>query len=216
MIKDFKKVLPDAAEFTEQMSYSFKSVDEMYDNKDFEAYRKEVQSLDNNIDMHEEFLILLIDTFNVSGSDEYLKQMTLTLICRYYSERSELIRNIERMTLIFNEEEWMFFQWVSSRIDQFTRDTEKSSLWLIDLDEYDEDEYIRKVYQYLEELEASIYYKFTIELNEENELSIKYSSKKKTRKINKFAQRVFRSLKVYDHLINFIMQNMKLLVYVRT
>ena len=35
------------------------------------------------------------------------------------------------------------------------------------------------------------------------------------RKINKLAQRVFRNVKVYDHLIRFITDNIKMLAYVR-
>jgi hypothetical protein len=215
MIRDFKKVLPDAEEFTQQMSFLFKSVDQMYDNDIFEKYRNQIrEDTEIDIDMHDEFLMLMIDTFNVSSNDKYLQQMTLTLICRYYSERSELIRNIERMTLIFDEQEWKFFQWVNSRIDQFTRDTEKSALWLVDIEGYDEDEYIIRCNEYIFELRAALYYKFRIDYNENGDLIFNHTEGE--RKLNKFAQRVFRSLKVYDHLINFIMQNMKLLVYVRT
>lgn len=214
MVDDFKKVLPDAAEFTQQMSYKFPSVDEMYEDKEFEDYRKQVQSMDADIDMHDDFLILLIDTFNVSSNDSYLQQMTLTIICRYYSERSELVRNIERMTLLFDDTEWMFFRWVNNTIDQFTRDTEKSSLWLVDLEEYDEDEYINRANNYLFQLRSALYHKFTIDYDENGNLVFNHIEGE--RKINKFAQRVFRSLKVYDHLINFFKQNMKLLTLVRT
>lgn len=214
MIKDFKNVLPDAKDFTQQMSYKFPSIDEMYDDEDFNEYRKQVVNMaGSNLDMHDNFLILLIDTFNVSGKNKYLLQMTLTIICRYYSERSELIRNIERMTLIFNDEEWRFYNWVNITIDRFTRDTEKSSLWLVDLEGYDEDEYIDRVNNNLEELLITLYQKFKIN-NFDGILTLDYVEGE--RKINKFAQRVFRSLKVYDHLINFISQNMKLLIKVRT
>lgn len=214
MVKDFKRVLPDAEEFTRQMSYTFPSVDEMYEDKEFEAYRTQIQNMDLNIDMHDDFLILLIDTFNVSSNDAYLQQMTLTIICRYYSERSELVRNIERMTLILDEDEWKFYKWVNITIDQFTRDTEKSALWLIDHEEYDEDEYIDRVNNYLYQLRAALYQKFSIEYDEEGGLVFEHVHGE--RKINKFAQRVFRSLKVYDHLINFTVQNEKLLIFVRT
>jgi hypothetical protein len=216
MIKDFKKMLPDAKDFMQQMSYDFPSIDEMYEDPEFEKYRKQVESLSNsNLDMHENFLILMIDTFNVSTSNNYLMQMSLTIISRYYSERSELIRNIERMTLLFNHEEWKFFNWVNETIDSFTRDTEKSALWLVDVDVdgYNEDEQIEKVTNYLEDLLITLYQKFTV-IDDNGKLTLDY--KEGERKINKFAQRVFRSLKVYDHLINFIFQNMKLLIRVRT
>ena len=214
MIKDFERVLPDSNEFTRQMSFSFPSVDEMYENEEFEKYRQKVQESSDSIDMHDDFLILLIDTFNVSSNDEYLQQITLTLICRYYSERSELVRNIERMTLVFNEEEWKFFNWVNYTIDEFTRSTEKSDLWLIDLEEFDEDEFISRANQLLKNLKDALYYKFTIEYDEAGNFEAEFTPGE--RKINKFAQRVYRSLKIYDHLINFISQNDELLFYVRT
>jgi hypothetical protein len=214
MIKDFKKMLPDAKDFTHKMSYDFPSIDEMYEDEEFDKYRKQVESLSNsNLDMHDNFLILMIDTFNVSSSNNYLMQMSLTIISRYYSERSELIRNIERMSLLFNNEEWKFFNWVNETIDSFTRDTEKSALWLVDVNGFDEDEQIEQVSNYLEDLLSTLYQKFRV-IDIDGKLTLDF--KEGERKINKFAQRIFRSLKVYDHLINFIFQNMKLLIRVRT
>jgi hypothetical protein len=216
MIKDFKKVLPESAEFKNYMSFSFPSVDEMYDNKEFENYRELVQKKDPNLDMHDEFLILIIDTFNVSTTDKLLQQNALNLICRYYSERSELIRNIERMLLLFNEEEWMFFQWVNKTIDEFTRMTEKSTMWLNNLEEFDEEQFIDNVNDVLQDLRSCAYYKFTLKYDNENDDNIIFEKIKGERKINKFAQKVFRSIKIYDHLINFITQNIELFTYVRT
>jgi len=214
MIKDFKKVLPDDKNFTQQMSYKFPSIDDMYDNKEFEEFREQIQNYDLGIDMHDNFLVLLIDTFNVSSGDKFLQQMTLTIICRYYSERSELVRNIDRMCLLFDEDESRFFNWVNTTIDQFTRDTEKCSLWMNEDDEIDDDALIDQVSKYLYDLRAALYHKFTIEDDEDGKLVFNLIPGE--RKINKFAQRVFRSLKVYDHIINFIMQNLKLLTKVRT
>ena len=214
MIRDFKKVLPDDKSFSPVLNYNFPSIDDMYDNEEFEKFRENIQRLGLGIDMHDNFLVLLVDTFNVSSGNKFLQQMTLTIICRYYSERSELIRNIDRMCLIFDEDEWRFYKWVNETIDQFTRDTEKSSLWMEDEEEFDEDEYIERVSNYLFELRASLNQKFEIIENEDGSLHFTFTPGE--RKINKFSQRVFRSLKVYDHLINFISQNKKLLIHVRT
>lgn len=68
--------------------------------------------------------------------------------------------------------------------------------------------------QYLFDLRASLYNKYKIEDDEDGNLVFVLVPGE--RKINKFAQRIFRSLKVYDHIINFIMQNLKLMTKVRT
>ena len=34
---------------------TFPSVDEMYEDKEFEAYRTQIQNMDLNIDMHDDF-----------------------------------------------------------------------------------------------------------------------------------------------------------------
>jgi hypothetical protein len=208
-------VIPEADEFKNLLKFKIPSVDDMYDNKEFADYRQKVTEKHNDIDMHDEFLILMVDTFNVSMNDKLLQQNALNLICRYYSERWELVRNVDRMLLLFNEEEWLTFQFVNKTADDFSRVTERCDMWLNDLEDFDEEDYINRAIKLLVQLKRVIYYKYTIEYNESEG---KYVLNKipGERKINPFIQKVFRNVKVYDHMINFIKHNFNLLSYVRT
>jgi hypothetical protein len=80
--------------------------------------------------MHEDFKTLLIDTFNLSINDPYLAQMTLNLIVRYYSEKAEFVRNIDRMVLLFDEKEYIKYQYIHEQLNTLNRKMEKSELWL--------------------------------------------------------------------------------------
>jgi len=77
--KDFRKVLPNSAEFTRMTPNVFPSFDQMYQNKRFDEFRRAVIKMSSNNDMHEKISFLLLDAFNVS-TNIYLKQITLTLI----------------------------------------------------------------------------------------------------------------------------------------
>ena len=186
----------------------------MYEDEKYNFYKDNKKNFGDAFDLHEDFLILLVDTFNVCVGNNHLKQMTLTLICRYYSERAEFVRNISKMQVIFNQDEWNFYKWANITIDEFTRWVEKSVLWS-DRNNRDSMNYINIANKYLYDLRWVLFHKCRITYDpEENKFELNY--KEGERKVNKLAQRIFRNVKVYDHLIKFITDNMKMLVFVRT
>ena len=121
MAKNFNKFVPDSDNFVQLLQNSFPSFDQMYEDEKYNFYKDNKKNFGDAFDLHEDFLILLVDTFNVCVGNNHLKQMTLTLICRYYSERAEFVRNISKMQVIFNQDEWNFYKWSNITIDEFTR-----------------------------------------------------------------------------------------------
>lgn len=109
--------------------------------------------------MHQDYKMLLIDIFNTIFQDKTLKQQVLTLIVRFFSEKTEFIRNVEKMMLVFNKQEWFFYKWANDSIDDFTRKVDKSALWLKQDDDFDDEKYINSVLITLSELYKALYSK---------------------------------------------------------
>ena len=103
----------------------------------------------NEIDqteMHEEYISLLVDAFNIHSSNKLLGQMTLLLICRYYSETAEFIRNLDKMILLFDDDDYRLNQWIVKGIDQFVHYSEKSNIWFMNVNDLlDEEKPLDKV-----------------------------------------------------------------------
>ena len=80
------------------------------------------------LNLHDTYLTLIIDTFNLSTSDPYLQQLSMNLIARYYSERGELVRNMERILILFNEQEFRMYTAIRTALDKFNILCERSEV----------------------------------------------------------------------------------------
>ena len=109
----------------------------MYENDD--VYNLKMMSEIDNFDsseMHEEYNSLLIDAFNIYSNNKLLGQMTLLLISRYYSENAEFIRNLDRMELLFDDNDYKLNQWAGKAVDRFVEYSEKSSIWFTKISKF--------------------------------------------------------------------------------
>lgn len=176
--------------------------------------------------LHEEFKMLIVDTFNNVIKNEQIKQTILLFYIRIYSEKCELVRNIDKMLLVYSTDEWNYYQWTRSEIYSFSRKVDKASLWLLEDSQIDDLKLIREIVSDLNKLKKALYFKcivtedenrrYTIEFVKKNESKKPSSANIKSIEISDFAQDVYRNLKVYEHLLYFISGNTSLLKIVRS
>ena len=243
--KEFLHIIPDADSFHKHLKYELPSLDTMYDNNQLDGFKAKIiskstveffkKSENSNIkelsvqEMHDEFVALMIDTFNMHSYDPYLRQLTILLIARYHSERAEFIRNLDRTLLFFDQNDWLFYQWVQQQLDKFQINSEKSNIWLLKIKSFIEnanknsfeDAEVTKGLINLKEILSSfkraVVYNCRIEVDEDNEeQELLLIHEKGDRKVRFYAQNLFRNLKVYDYMINFLFQNKELLLKVRS
>lgn len=226
LLDEFIHLIPDSHAFHNHMSYELPSIDKMYEqNKFIQNHRSlDIENL-AKAEMHDEFVTLLIDTFNEHSQDSFLRQLVMLLICRYNSERAEFIRNLDRTILFFNNNDFNFYRWTQGQLDKFVSFTEKSNIWQLkvrnalknyadDLFEYGIIEDMGEIKATLNNLKRAIVYSCCIVENDEGTLGIEI--KQGERNINVFAQDLYRNLKVYDYMLNFLFQNKELLLLVRS
>ena len=130
LMNEFSNIIPESSNFHNYMKYELPSIDRMYEHDD--VYSIQIMKEDKNFDlaeMHEEYNLLLVDAFNIYSNNKLLGQMTLLLICRYYSDTAEFIRNLDRMYLLFDENDLKLHQWVVKAIDKFVDSSEKANIW---------------------------------------------------------------------------------------
>lgn len=173
-----------------------------------------------------DFTTLIIDTFNMSSSDPFLQQMLMQLICRCYSANSELTRNLDRMVLLFDAKDVHLYQWTCQQIEKFIETSEKSSMWFSKIKSFINEE--RKVEanqlkasgdlfelkSILSNLKKVIQYDGVFENIDDDELAFRH--KEGERVVNPYVQDLYRNLKLYDYLINFLFQSKDLLLKIRT
>ena len=178
----------------------------------------------NLLEMHDEFVGLMIDIFNMHSYDSFLRQLIILLICRYHSERAEFIRNLHRTLLFFDKSDYNFCKWTRVQLEKFTFNSEKSNIWLLkikntindlseDIEEIEVNDELFELLNILSNLKRAVIYQCDI-IDSEGELNLDYH--KGERKINPYAQNLYRNLKVYDYMINFLFQNKELLTKVRS
>mmetsp|Transcript_29160 Transcript_29160/g.33357 ORF Transcript_29160/g.33357 Transcript_29160/m.33357 type:complete len:821 (-) Transcript_29160:2783-5245(-) len=225
LLDEFIHLIPDSEAFHNHMSYELPNIDKMYERNELMEYAKSLNKEDlDKAEMHDEFVTLLIDTFNEHSRDSFLRQLVMLLICRYNSERAEFIRNLDRVILFFNSNDFNFYRWTQEQMDKFVHLTEKSNIWLLKtrnvLKGYEDDLYefgiledMQKVKAILNSLKRAMVYRCCIFETDDGVLDIEIQ--KGERKINVFAQDLYRNLKVYDYLLNFLFQNKELLLLVR-
>ena len=135
LIDEFKNILSDSKNFHNYLKYKLPSIDEMYaKNEIYDPKSSSIVDLDQT-EMHEEYILLLIDAFNIHSYNASLGQMTLLLICRYYSETAEFIRNLDKMTLLFDDNDCKLHQWIMLSIEKFSYVSEKTNIWFADMNE---------------------------------------------------------------------------------
>ena len=61
----FKKFVPNSKEFVQLLPNPFPSFGRMYKDRKYDFYKENVKNFGDDIDLHQDFLILLVDTFNV-------------------------------------------------------------------------------------------------------------------------------------------------------
>ena len=143
---NLKNIIPESTNFHNYLKYELPSIDKMYEND--EIYDAKQISGANNFDqteMHEEYVTLLVDAFNIHSSDLLLGQMTLLLICRYQSETAEFIRNLDKMILLFDDDDYRLNQWILKAMDQFVNLSEKSNIWFMKINDLIDDDSLEKV-----------------------------------------------------------------------
>jgi hypothetical protein len=91
--------------------------------------------------------------------------------------------------------------------------TEKSSLWFKESEIENSQQCIASAKDSLESLYSALYYEFEVTVDK-NKFEMVLTDKDE-KHVNKLAQLVYSSSKVYDYLITFIVNNMKLLKKVR-
>eukprot|EP00347_Sterkiella_histriomuscorum_P001628 403371295 len=159
---------------------------------------------------HEEkfksFNDLMIDIFNNNQDDSYITQMTLSLISRYNSENSEFFRNVGKSFLITDQKTYDIKQAIQFQINQLAHSLQKSSIWPFIEQPIPENEII-ELLQNLKKFKNLFMFEQEIDKNDKNDFKSVNSSKK--RKVLKVYQNIFRCLKGYDIILNFIQHNKK-------
>ena len=149
-------------------SYVFPTLDKIFEK----TYLKKNSSLFSNAesaqDMHDDFLSLIMDTFNLSIEDTYLAQISMNLIVRYYSDTAEFLRNMDRMVLLYDEKEYTKYQFIHLNLQQLNRKLEKSHLWM-SADDEDSRERVemRQIMKILGDLKKLCYFKHKITKDDE-------------------------------------------------
>ena len=143
MITTMKDTIVKETEYSRLIPYRYAPLDVIYDDK----YKQIFEDMpdEQNFILHMDFKALIIDAFNTIHKDTNLKHNTLKLIVRFFSEKKEFIRNIERMMLVFHDSEWDFYMWTKQEINKFERKIDKSLLWLKEEDEFYDYKYIKDV-----------------------------------------------------------------------
>ena len=224
LIDEFDHLIPDSKSFHNYLDYELPSIDKMYENNEIHEMRRFMGlSTINEEEMHNEYISLLIDTFNIHSYDQYLGQLSLLLISRYYSENAEFIRNLDKVILLFDESEWKMHQWIVKEVEQFIHFSEKSNIWfmkvndLIDSKESIENiqipEEVMVLDKILKSLKIAIIHDCNINDTAIDDIEIDYDHS--SRKINSDAQNLYRNLKVYDHLVEFIEFNKEFWLKIR-
>lgn len=132
LVREFKNIIPDAANFNNHMEYELPSIDKMYEHNELHMFQDTLATdIHHSAEMHEEFSTLMIDTFNMHSNDPFLRQLIILLICRYHSERAEFIRNLDRTILFFDNSDWRFYCWTNQQLEKFVFHSEKSNIWLL-------------------------------------------------------------------------------------
>lgn len=217
LVSEFTHLIPDIRNFHSHMSYELPSIDKMYDADEL--------VLVNAAEMHDEFVGLMVDTFNLHSHNPFLRQLIILLISRYHSERAEFIRNLDRTLLFFDYSDWTFYTWVQRQLGKFVSNSEKSHIWLMQISKVlnnlgsDIDNSVPVNHELedlnltLKELKRAVVYNCKITTDKNGELEAIFELG--NRKINVYAQNLYRNVKLYDYLINFLFQNIELLIKVR-
>ena len=218
MMEEFPYLIPDAHEFHNFLKFEFYSIDVMYDSDEFEYRRPAGYDM---AEMHDTFVALIIDIFNMHSYDSFLRQLIILLISRYHSERAGFIRNLDRTLIFFDNSDYMFLQWTRQQLDAFLLNSEKSNILLMkikntisefsdDIEEID----VTPHCKILSDLKRAVVYESKIIDVGNGRLGIEFKSDE--RRIHTYAQNLYRNLKVYDYMINFLLLNEELLIKVRT
>ncbi|CAI2387002.1 unnamed protein product [Moneuplotes crassus] len=244
---EFQHLIPDCKDPHQHLKYVLPNLDAMYENNELDQYKVQIisksaiQMLEENNkgkpslakvsvqEMHDEFVALMIDTFNLHSYDPDLRQLIILLIARYHSERAEFIRNLDRTILFFDESDYLFYNWLQQQLEKFIFNSEKSNVWLLKIkalisnfnkeiiEDIEVTEELKDLKQILSELKWALVYNCKILRNDsgEGDQYILHHTKG-DRKISFYAQNLYRNAKVYDYLINFLFQNKELLMKVRS
>jgi hypothetical protein len=221
-VNEFTSLIPKAKEFKNHLEYKLPSIDEMFKNNELAKFRKPSEEKDKpKEEKHEEFVSLMIDSFNLHSYSPFLRQQIILMISRYQSERAEFIRNLDRTVLFFDENDWLFYSWVKQQLDKFVVISEEANVKMhtikkaieantnINLSDINDLNQLKGV---LSDLKEAIVHNANIH---QTEGEIVLVIDPGDRKINSFTQELYRNLKVYDYLINFLFQNQQLFLLVR-
>jgi hypothetical protein len=222
-------LIPKAKKFNNHLEYELPSIDEMFKNNELAKFRQPSEEKDKSKEekdkskeeKHEEFISLMIDSFNLHSYSPFLRQQIILIISRHQSERAEFIRNLDRTVLFFDENDWLFYSWVKQQLDKFVVISEEANVTMhtikkvieantnINISDIDDLNQLKGV---LSDLKKAIVHNANIHQAEE-EIVLVFDEG--DRKINSFTQDLYRNLKVYDYLINFLFQNQQLFLFVR-
>ena len=225
LINEFSHIIPDSHNFHNHLDYVLPSIDKMYEKNEIHEMRRQMglPSIDES-EMHTEYISLLIDTFNIHNFNPLLGQLSLLLLSRYYSENAEFIRNLDKIILLFDENEWKMNQWIVKEVDQFVLYSEKSNIWFMKINDLLEskdsiesiqvpDEVI-VLDKILKNLKTAIIHDCIIGDTAMDDIELDYDNSNK--KINVDAQNLYRNLKVYDYLIEFLDFNKEFWIKIRS
>mmetsp|Transcript_1644 Transcript_1644/g.2034 ORF Transcript_1644/g.2034 Transcript_1644/m.2034 type:complete len:685 (-) Transcript_1644:200-2254(-) len=225
MQNEFPHLLPWSKTYRCYLDDELPSIESMFENNEIIEYMKKYGiELDSNFSSHKDYPSLVVDMFNLYSEDPFLRQLIMLLICRFFSRRSEFIRNVERIVLFFHEKDWMFYNWIQDQLEVMIDAAEKSNIWMskvksklinnesiADVNPIPEFQTFRDI---LSNLMMSVCYSCNFEKNPNTE-SWEISQADNEKRINSYTQDLFRNLKVYDYLIDIFFQNKELLIMVR-
>ena len=184
---------------------------------------KNINQIDK-IEIREHYISLFMDTFSIHNYNSLLGQLTLLLIWRYYSETSEFIRNIDKVVVLFDDSEHRMHQYITNEIEQFIFYSEKSNLWFMNISNMLEENIpidnievfneVSSLERVLNNLKTAIVRNWNITQAQDGKLILEYNGVEK--RINVDMQNLFRNLKVYDYLIDFLYTNREFLIKIRS
>ena len=142
------------------------------------------------------------------------------MICRKYSETAEFVRNLDRVILEFDSSEWRKHQLIVKELEQFVYFSEKSSIWFMKVNDFLEDslsidsinvtEEVISLNSTISNLKSLLIYEWSVNQTDQGDFELNSNCSNKI--INAESQDLFRNLKVYDYLIDFIYVNKEFLI----
>ena len=79
-----------------------------------------------------DFNVLIMNVFNNYSSDTRLKQLSGLLVSRFNNHKAEFIRNVNRVELLLDNNDWLFYGWINIQINNYVNFSSKLNTMILE------------------------------------------------------------------------------------